>query len=170
MQLFHVLPILQEGEGFYDNSTAVALFARQVECPNPIFFLWMTQNLCPDSRRSLGSSHEKHSLTQVARALPSAVVRTVQTIAKYDHFHCLIKESICKGQINLGQHLAGMSQGLKTWRGASLLPTSLQLVINARLITYFGNFVFSFLSIRLHGIFCTMFYICKARWARRIEK
>ena len=45
----------------------------------------MTQNLCPDSRRSLhSSSHEKHSLTQVARALPSAVVRTVQTIAKYD--------------------------------------------------------------------------------------
>ena len=44
----------------------------------------MTQNLCPDSHRSLGSSHEKHSLTQVARALPSAVVRTVQTIAKYD--------------------------------------------------------------------------------------
>ena len=45
----------------------------------------MTQNLCQDSRRSLArSSHEKHSLTQVARALPNVVVRTVQTIAKYD--------------------------------------------------------------------------------------
>ena len=133
MQLFHVLPILQEGEGFYDNSTAaVALFARQVECPNPIFFLWMTQNLCPDSRRSLArSSHEKHSLTQVARALPNVVVRTVQTIIllnMINHFHCLIKESICKGQINLGQHFLGMMQGLKTWRGAYSLPTSLQLV------------------------------------------